>query len=274
MIIRERIALGRKKTNLKAKKPESALAIRIQNIATSILITGFTGTIVAARLLAATSGTNVKQQPSTLDLGFPSHNSVKHTSSANNAQMQLQETRKLLIEMHSIIDLMSDSSGDEKQQLQVQARNIARSLSVITRIVPSNPVGYQSYPAQGFCVEPAEAAVLFLSATTGSLENGAAIGIQGSSGEQDFTFASGTTQAGLIQAINSFSKTLGIEAEQSDQNPYRVEISSLEVGADEFVRMLRFTGGAYVFLSPLGGELSDDLKDYGKNAITLQNISD
>ncbi len=274
MTAQKRISVDKTMTKRKIRKRDSALAIKLQNIATSIFITGFTGTIVATRLLAATSGANVKHQPSTLDSGFPSHNSVVDTSTAEHAQMQLQKTRELLLEMRKTIDLMSDSSGDDKKQLQMQARNIARSLSVISRIVPSTPVRGQSYPAQGLCAEPAEAAVLFLSATTGSLANGAAIGIQGTNGSHDFSFASGTTQAGLIQTINSFSKALGVEAEQSDMNAHRVEIRSVETGADEFVQMARITGGAFVVSSWNGSYDSDDLKDYGTNAITLQNVAD
>lgn len=274
MATQERIIVGAKTTKRKVKKRDSALAIRLQNLATSIFITGFTGTIVATRLFGATSGANVRPQLSVSDLGYASQYSVTHSSSTNNAQMQLQKTRGLLLELRNTIDLMNDSSSDDKQQLQIQARNIARSLSVIARIVPATPVRDQAYAAQGICAQAAEAAVLFLSATPGSLANGAAIGIQGPSGSHDFSFASGTSQVGLIQAINSFSKTLGVEAEQSFLNPQRVEIRSLEVGADEFVQISRLTGGVYVLLSPVGGQFSNDFKDYGKNAITLQNISD
>ncbi|MCH8823800.1 MAG: hypothetical protein IH984_09870 [Planctomycetes bacterium] len=274
MTTQKRSIVGKKTARLKAKKRDSALAIRLQNLATSIFITGFTGAIVATRLLGATSGANVKHRPLTSDLGVASQTFVADSSSTTNAQMQLQKTRGLLLELRNTIELMNDSSSEDKQQLQMQARNIARSLSVIARIVPTTPYRNRSFPAQGFCAQSAEAAVLYLSATIGSLANGAAIGIQGTSGSHDFSFASGTSQAGLIQAINSFSKTLGVEAEQSNLNPHRVEIHSLEVGADEFVQMSRLTGGVYVFTSPMGGQFSNDFKDYGKNAITLQNISD
>lgn len=274
MTAQKRIRVGKKTNKRKAKKSESALAIRLQSLATTIFITGFTGTIVATRLLATTSGANTKQKAAAPNISLVSHNKVVDSSSTNNAQLQLQKTRALLLELRNTIDLMNDSSSDDKQQLQMQARNIARSLSVISRIVPTSPVRSKSYPTQGFCAAPAEAAELFLSATIGSLAIGASISIQGPNGVQDITFASGTSQAGLIQAINEFSKTLGVDARQSDLNPHRVEIRTIEAGADEFVQISRMTGGAYVYSTPMGGEFSSDLKDYGKNAITLQNTSE
>ncbi len=127
------------------------------------------------------------------------------------------------------------------------------------------------------CAAPAVAAVTFLS-TNSSLNNGGkgalTIEITGNDGTQQFTFASGTSQSGIIAAINSFTKATGVEADQSKMNPGRVEVRTVETGADSLIRLWTLNGPKLIFAEPIGGPRLGDLKDYGTNALVLRAAKD
>ena len=125
------------------------------------------------------------------------------------------------------------------------------------------------------CAAPAVAAVTFLS-TTSAYANGGkgslTIEITGNDGTQQFTFASGTSQSSIIAAINSFTKATGVEAEQSRINPVRVEVRTVETGADSLIRLWTLNGPDLIFAEPIGGPALGDLKDYGANALVLRAV--
>ena len=115
----------------------------------------------------------------------------------------------------------------------------------------------------------------------GSSNNGAlTISLDGNKGAHQFTFASGTTQASIINAFNSFTKQTGVQAFQSIENNARIQINAVDIGPDGLVHVRELDGPAgsnFIFAQAIGGISLDDLKDYGSNAITLQalkNIAD
>ncbi len=128
------------------------------------------------------------------------------------------------------------------------------------------------------CAAPAAAAVTFLF-TSSTYSNGGKgalwIEITGNDGSQQFTFASGTSQSSIIAAINSFTKATGVEAEQSRINPLRVEVRTVETGADSLIRLrVLLDGPDLIFAEPIGGPALGDLKDYGANALVLRAVDD
>ena len=125
----------------------------------------------------------------------------------------------------------------------------------------------------------AQTGVVYLS--TGATYNGGAtntgpltVEITGNDGVQQFTFASGTTQASIITAINSFKDSIGVSAIQNATTAGRVEIHSLEFGTNAFVRVKELDGpdgSDFIFNVDTGGTAVTDLKDKGRDATVLIN---
>ena len=112
--------------------------------------------------------------------------------------------------------------------------------------------------------------VVYLNDGSGSLT----IEIAGNEGAQQFTFASGTTQASIVAAINSFTQTTGVDADQSKMNPGRVELTSVDTGVDSLIRLRVLNGPDLIFAEPIGGPALGILKDYGANALVLKAVDD
>ena len=119
----------------------------------------------------------------------------------------------------------------------------------------------------------AQTAGVFIS-TGATLVNGDNGGITfeitGNEGVQQFTFASGTSQANIVSAINTFKDAIGVSAAI---NGDRVELRSLEFGSTEFVRtkLLEGTTSDLIFDAAVAGNDSSDLKDFGRDATVLIN---
>lgn len=240
---------------------------RLQRIATGIFVAGFAGTIAASRLLPpAQAGSN---ESNVGDALLITNNTSNHAINNVKVHAAMYESKQLMQDLIHTIDKARLSNGAIKEESMMRARNIARSLAAINNISRAYSMNDAKLLGEEICAAPAEAALVHLSTGQYSLSSGIVIRIQGISGTEQFSFASGSSQANIINAINSFSKTLGVEAEQSGINPARVEVRSIEVGADSLVRMW---GNAVVFSQATGGPPLADLKDYGKNAITLQAI--
>ena len=128
--------------------------------------------------------------------------------------------------------------------------------------------------AECFCAIPAVPAVAFLFLGYGGTYNGGGEGsltikLTGNSGVQQFTFASGTSVANIIMALNTFTASVGVHARMDPATGERLELSSTEVNADGFVRVRILRGPAILFAENVGGDPLSDHKDYGANAITL-----
>ncbi|MEE8153834.1 MAG: flagellin hook IN motif-containing protein [Phycisphaerales bacterium] len=229
-------------------------------------MTGFAGTVVASRMLAPLNG--VSELRPLADRR--AHRGQRHSYSTPSG---FQETRALLIELQAAVQAARTADDTVRRTARARAREIARILALIDRAV-SQTTAREARPAPlGICAAPAAAAVTFLS-TSGTYSNGGegalTIEITGNDGTQQFTFASGTTQSSIIAAINSFTKSTGVEADQSKMNPGRVEVRTVEIGADSLIRLWTLDGPDLIFAEPIGGPPLGDLKDYGTNALVLR----
>ena len=251
---------------------QSEFSGRLQRLATGVFVTGFAGAIAASRILAPVSG---NPGVGGFNAPTPMVSLRGYTQSASRdadrAMRRLDESRQLLLELHRTLATARTEGESAREETMARAREIARSLAVINQVVRAANFKEAAILAEGECAVPAAAALVYLSTGAFQLSSGITIRIQGVGGIQDFTFASGTPQTSIIRAINSFSTTLGFEAERSVPNPARVEVRSTSVGADSFVRMW---GNPVIFAEPIGGPTLFDLKDYGANALVLRAVVD
>ncbi len=251
-------------------KRRSEFSGRLQRLATGVFVTGFAGAIAASRILAPVSG-----NPGVGGFNAPTPMSSLrgYTQSvspdADRALRHLAESRQLLVELRRTLVAARTEGESAREETMARAREIARSLAVINHVVRAANLKEAAILAEGACAVSAAAALVYLSTGAFQLSSSITIQIQGVGGIQGFAFAPGTPQTSIIRAINSFSKTLGFEAEQSVPNPARVEVRSIGVGADSLVRMW---GNPVVFAEPLGGPTLIDLKDYGANALVLRAV--
>ena len=257
-------------TNSTRRPPSGSSEVpsRFHRIATAVFVTGFAGTVVASRMLASLNG--VSQPRPLVDGRADQGQRHNHLTPPG-----LQQTRALLIELQAALQVAR--TVDDTVGSSARARELARSLALIDRAV-SQATPYEPQPAPfGICAAPADAAVTFLS-TNSTYSNGGkgalTIEITGNDGTQQFTFASGTTQASIIAAINSFTKATGVEADQSEINPERVEVRTVETGADSLIRLWTLDGPDLILTEPIGGPVLGDLKDYGTSALVLRAVKE
>jgi flagellin len=123
----------------------------------------------------------------------------------------------------------------------------------------------------------ARTAGVFLS-TGANFENGGdgevTFEITGTKGVQQFTFASGTSQADIVDAVNSYKDQLGVSAAQDATDSARVVIRSTSYGSDAFVRTKELSNQGvtdFVFASAAATSATNDLKQFGRNATVLIN---
>ena len=120
-------------------------------------------------------------------------------------------------------------------------------------------------------------ASVFLSTGSGNFSSGLdegslTIELTGNDGVQQFTFASGTSQANIINAINSFSTAIGVSAAQSTGNTALVELRSTTFGSNEFVRVKELNALTNDFiLASAGATATSDVKESGRDAIVTIN---
>lgn len=113
--------------------------------------------------------------------------------------------------------------------------------------------------------------------TSSQLNNSGAgsitIEVTGNDGVQQFTFASGSTQANIVSAINTFSEALGVSAGVSGADGDYVQLNSTEYGSSQFVRakVLEGTTSSIISTGTPGGSASTDIKDEGRDATVLIN---
>lgn len=247
---------------------------RLQRLATGIFVAGFAGTVVASRVLAPLNAVGGGGHASVALPNFDAP--VKLASSdraGDSASIRIQETSRLLIELRQAVQAIGVADDTSRIGAQARAHKIALSLAAINRVVGVAVVPDGRSAALGQCAASAEHAVTYLS-TSNFLPIGASLSIHGTEGVQSFAFASGTSQGGIIKAINAFTKATGVEAELSDQNSSRVELRTIESGADAFLSVHRINGNDIIFAEPIGGPALGDLKDYGTNALVLRAIDD
>jgi flagellin len=226
----------------------------------------------------------------------------------NVAEGGLQEINNLLVELQSLVGETANKAGitsDEKNANQLQIDSILSTIDRIANATSFNGIkllnGNFDYTTSGVAstvndvtvnaarlsdaagsyidvtldvVTSAQTAGVFMS-TGASLVNGGngSITIEGTGndGVQQFTFASGTTQANIITAVNTFKDALGISAVQSTADTNFVEIRSTGFGASQFARVKVLEGTSDNLLGDDTTADTNDLKDAGTDASVLIN---
>ena len=121
------------------------------------------------------------------------------------------------------------------------------------------------------CAEPAE---IYLSANANlNLQDYMTLTLEilGNQGQQQFTFYSGTTQANIIAAINTFTDETGVITRQSPENSDRVEFNSTLLGSNGWVRVKQINFPEYpnnlLARTPFRSVIASDLKDLGRDGL-------
>ena len=232
----------------------------------------------------------------------------------NVAEGGLQEINNLLIELQGLIGATANDAGvsaEEKEANQLQIDSILQTIDRVANATSFNGLkllnGNFDYTTSGVdtallsdvtinsaklsdaadaniavtvdILTSAQTAEVYLS-TGANLDNndGGSITLEitGVDGVQQFTFASGTSQANIIAAINTFTDALGISAAQNATTAARVELRSTRFGSNAFVRAKELEGastgaGAIIFDVDTAGSAVTDLKDEGRDATVLIN---
>ena len=228
----------------------------------------------------------------------------------NVAEGGLQEVNNLLLELQSLVGSTANDAGvsqEEKDANQLQIDSILQTIDRLANATSFQGVkllnGTFDYTTSGVAttltdvkvnsarisdeagsyvnvtvdvVTSAQTAAVYLS-TNATLENGGngsiTFEITGSDGVQQFTFASGTTQANIIAAINTFTDSLGVSAAIAAADTDRVQISSSRFGSEEFVRVKVLEGTITNILTDdvLAAADSLDQNDNGRDATVLIN---
>jgi flagellin len=228
----------------------------------------------------------------------------------NVAEGGLQEINNLLLELQSLIGESANEAGvspEEKEANQLQIDSILQTIDRVANSTSFNGMkllngnfdyttadvendkitdvrinaaklsdsgGPMSITVQ--VQQSARTAAVYLS-TLATLENdnngSITIEVTGSVGSQQFTFASGTSQANIISAINTFSEALGVTASTVAGNGDRIQILSNQFGSAEFVRVkiLNGTTDELVFDAATAGNSATDMKLHGRDATVLIN---
>jgi flagellin len=236
-------------------------------------------------------------------------NSQRAEQVVNVAEGGLQEVSNMLVELQGLVGATANEAGVSQEERDANQLQIDSILQTIDRI--ANATSFQGtkllngnfdYTVSGQATSLTDVTInaakladsgaaravtvtVLQSAQTGAvfLSTGATFGnggsgevsfeITGTKGVQQFTFASGTSQANILAAINSFKDALGVSAVQATDTA-RVQINSTGYGADEFVRVKELSNEnttSFIFASNASTTAVDDLKDTGRNATVLIN---
>jgi hypothetical protein len=93
------------------------------------------------------------------------------------------------------------------------------------------------------------------------------VSIEGNAGVQQFTFASGTSQANVVRAINTFMSQTATAAEASAINPQRVRLFSIHAGSDQFVHVQHDRSFTLLAPSAFGPVQDFERVDFGRDGI-------
>ncbi|MFM7262054.1 MAG: flagellin [bacterium] len=236
-------------------------------------------------------------------------NSQRAEQVVNVAEGGLQEVSNMLVELQGLVGATANEAGVSQEERDANQLQIDSILQTIDRI--ANATSFQGtkllngnfdYTVSGQATSLTDVTInaaklsdagtaravtvtVLQSAQTGAvfLSTGATFGnggsgevsfeVTGEKGVQQFTFASGTSQANILAAINSFKDALGVSAVQATDTA-RVQINSTGYGADAFVRVKELSNEnttSFIFSSNASTTSVDDLKDTGRNATVLIN---
>ncbi|MHC5113313.1 MAG: flagellin N-terminal helical domain-containing protein [Planctomycetota bacterium] len=229
----------------------------------------------------------------------------------NVAEGGLQEISAMLIELQSLVGATANDAGvtaEEKEANQLQIDSILQTIDRVANATSFNGTkllnGNFDYTTSSTTADAAkfdnisiqaarlsdaagsflnvtvdtqikaETAGVFLS-TGAKLDNGGngsiTIEVTGNEGVQQFTFASGSTQANVVSAINTFKDALGVSAAVGAGG--QVDIHSTEYGSEQFVRVKILEGTTDTRISTTSGSAGTvtDLRQAGVDAVVLIN---
>ena len=233
----------------------------------------------------------------------------------NVAEGGLQEIANLLVELQGLVSESANEAGlstEEKDANQLQIDSI---LQTIDRLANSTSFqgtkllnGNFDYTTSGIVTtllqdvtvnsvkladnatlavsvsitQSSRTSMVFLSTADPYSPGGGALTLEitGNDGVQQFTFASGTSQADIITAINGFKDAIGVSAAVSrgadggTSDTDRVELRSVGYGGTDFVRAKELNGPSgqdFIFASATETSASSDLKQFGRDATLLIN---
>ncbi|MGI9012955.1 MAG: flagellin [Phycisphaerales bacterium] len=249
-------------------------------------------------------------------IGAAIKNAQRAEQVLNVAEGGLQEISNLLVELQGLVGETANEAGVSQEEKEANQLQIDSILQTIDRIANSTSFqgtkllnGNFDYTTSGVAssltdvsvnsarlsdasgsniqvtidvLTSAQTAEIYLS-TGATLTNGGGgsitLEVTGNLGVQQFTFASGTTQANMIAAINSFSEALGVSASQAATDTARIELNSTEFGSGKFVRVKELEGastsdggaGEIIFSTETSTTATGELKDVGRDATVLIN---
>ncbi len=230
---------------------------------------------------------------------------------ANVAEGGLQEINALLLELQSLVGSTANDAGVSKEEKEANQLQIDSILQTIDRVANSTSFqgtkllnGNFDYTTSAVSstlindvtinsarlsdtsgaymtvtvdvTQSAQTGAVYFSTGT-SLTNGGngsiTLELTGNDGVQQFTFASGSAIADVVNAINTFSDALGASAIINATDGNRVEIRSKEYGSESFVRAKVLEGSAANLFAVAAAATTTtrDLKDAGRDASMLIN---
>jgi len=280
------------------------LAANLQRLSTGLRINR--GADDPAGLIASE---NLRAEKSAINSAIT--NSQRAEQVMNVAEGGLQEVSNMLVELQGLVGATANEAGVSQEERDANQLQIDSILQTIDRI--ANATSFQGtkllngnfdYTVSGQAasltdvtvnaaklasdgtaravsvtvLQSAQTGAVYLSTGTTNFANGGSgevtFEITGTKGVQQFTFASGTSQANILAAINSFKDSIGVSAIQNVTAPDRIQINSTEYGADAFVRVKELSNENttnFIFSSAASAVGVDDLKDAGRNATVLIN---
>ncbi|MBL8757136.1 MAG: flagellin [Phycisphaerae bacterium] len=204
-------------------------------------------------------------------LGSAINNAERTDQLVNIAEGGLQEVSNLLTDLQGLITATANNAGlstEEKQANQLQIDSILQTIDRIADTTNFQGVkllngnfdftassvasGVSDFRVNGaklaaggtiavsaLITTSAQTAALFLS-TNGALDTSAGalftVEVAGSLGSRELSFASGTTNAQIVAAVNNFRDVTGVSAAVfTSGSVSNIQLSSIEYGSDAFV---------------------------------------
>jgi len=227
----------------------------------------------------------------------------------NVAEGGLQEVSNLLVELQGLVGATANDAGlsdDEKAANQQQVDSILQTIDRIanatsfqgTKLLNGNfdyttsgitateltdvtinaaklPTSSGSYLTVNVDVlQSAQTAGAFMFTSTAfdTSAQSYTIEITGNLGTQQLSFASGTTQALIIEAINNYADVTGVSASQYGTDTDYVEMRSTEFGSNQFVSVTKLDGNLDdILYDDSVGSAANTQKDFGRDATLLIN---
>jgi len=208
----------------------------------------------------------------TVAIGFAAAVVASRVTPRGHGTSSLDQTRRMLHQLQ--YEVRAARAVAPNAALQRNLRKTEAALAEIARVT-----GVSDWRAlralDDLLCQSAQTAMVFLSTgytfSSGTDDGSITIEVSGNDGMQQFTFASGTSQANIITAVNSFRDVMSVSATASVIAPLRIEFRALEASSTHFVRVKEINGlpNDFIFTSALATTALDSYKDFGQSLITL-----